>query len=478
MPRIERTDDHSFIAKLKGRFHGVRQNSKQPSFEGRILIFTMSFVAIFFAISAISLMYLHDEGKTPYLFDVQLKKSSALEARMRAYLMRRDNIEILDLKKTSLSPEQLFLPRWPIGNEIFVGYDNDNLVIGRYSSESLWVRPLGSLTSFWRTEDEFSYVITTGGINLGSNRPELLGAKSGMKKAEIDAFFRSGVASGTRIYKDAFQGDRIVSHREVQDTNVVVFQESVLRDSRRTSKHYLPMAIASTLLSVLFVIAVAFYFVRLLVRPVKELALEARHVSLGVNERAADHEFRDDLSKIQRALASLRVSVRTRLDLRKTNGALRVLSHQFLKAAAKARTLEEALIQAAAIIVKQPSIEAERVDVAIYFLPQIRWDSEPLTSLVEWRLVSSGVLEKEPTRTICEPPPFSRSDINLTLEGRYPRQVEQAVLLCPIVRGASNLGFVAIRRYTATQLSSSEKEWLRIVGQILGEVIFLLPKRS
>lgn len=315
------------------------------------------------------------EEQFPYLLELQHSKSRYMEARMRGFLRNRAGAELVRIDAIGVSPEVLFLLRWPVGDEVFVGTGDVNVVYGRHDQDTLWFRTLDDLSSFWTAEDGFSYAITTGGINLGSSRPERMSAKSGMKRREIDEFFRSGVAAGTRIYKDPVFGDRVVSHHEVADTNVVLFSENEIQslvDERSRSLRQLLWGLA---LAAVVTIAIGLYFIRISVKPLRMVLHEANEVAFGNFNSQTKLEFRDEVHALSRVLLVIKQRLRNLIEAQKLDRAQREMCHDFLRDIGKARNQDAVIACLATALSRHPNPRFHVLDVSIYFLDSVQENS-------------------------------------------------------------------------------------------------------
>jgi hypothetical protein len=477
MSETKRSGERNYILNLRERFVRWQNKRQQTTFFKRLVLYFVIPIIIAYSAAAVFLLKKLNDERLPYLLDIQLKKSLELEARMRIFLRSRNNFDLMKLGEISLSPEEVFLPRWPLGDEVFVGGFGEYLVFGRYDADTLWSRPLGDLNAFWVAEDSFSYGITTGGLNLGSNRPEQMSAKTGMKRKEVDDFFRSGISSGTRIFKDPIQGERIVSHREVLGTNVVLFQEAVIADLNANRKKFWTQVFFYLTAAIVATIAAAIYFIKGLVDPLNVLVNETRDAVWERRTPVPRFEFHDDLYRIHQVILLIQNRTRNYYEIRKKEEQLRHICHKFFKALSEARTQACALAAAGVSFETYPSKTLHESTITAYFLPNSPQNAIPLLCM-RCPIREDGApalsLQNIWTDEFAE----TSETILTTLQKGSTHTLSPTQLLVPISLGSIPLGFFVITSIHLTKLGKQEKKWAILIGSILGQALWQLPPES
>lgn len=474
MSDIKRSDERNFLVSLRKRFSGVRGGHLNPSFRKKASLVLVSVVMVVYGVSGFVFWLKVVDDQTPYLFEIQLKKSLGLEARLRTFLRSREGMELKKIATIDVLPEAMFLPRWPVGDEIFVGSSSEDMVIGRFDAQTLWMRPMEELNSFWKSEDGFAYVITTGGINLGSSRPDLMSAKTGMKRKEIDEFFRSGIAAGTRIFKDPEKGDRIVSHREVAGTNVILFSEAPLAELGAEQARFFKWALVALGGAALLTIGVGIYLVNVLVRPFKLVLYEARDLALDRLTQTPRFEFQDDLHALHRVILLTKARIQNAIEIQAKEQALRGICHAFFKSACSAQNQRDVLVATAELFAKHPRSVVRKSSVTAYFLPTATANDSGL-KLYKRALSRTGAPDVEERGSWSNEFEHNAQSLASILEKGEVADGTLHDLICPVSLGSIPLGFLLVSGANIGRLSLADRRWLGLVGRILGQALWQLP---
>ncbi|MEY4064865.1 MAG: hypothetical protein RIR26_1073 [Pseudomonadota bacterium] len=449
----------------------------QWSFAARANTFLVAVVLILFSGLGWFVWLRVKEEQFPYLLEIQHSKSRYMEARMRSFLRNRTGSELVRIDAVGLSPEMLYLLRWPVGDEVFVGTADVNIVYGRHDEETLWFRPLEDLSSFWSAEDGFSYAITTGGINIGSSRPERMSAKSGMKRKEIDEFFRSGVAAGTRIYKDPLVGDRVVSHHEVAGTNVVLFSENEIKTLNEERARDLQLILWGLALAALITLLVGLYFIRILVRPLRIVLRDANEVSFGNFPASPKLEFRDEVHTLNGVVLVIKQRLKNLLEAQRLDQAQRKLCHDFMRQVGRARKQEDVLQCFVSALTQHPNPLFHSVDLSCH-IPASSQGEAASSIFLKRNLLTAGKAspKREPEWSSEMLPLFSAHEEKLNKGDIVPLNADE--LLAPVKLGSLLLACLYLRGRGVGKISPLDSRWLAFLCRIIAISLWNLPDET
>ncbi len=362
---------------------------KPKSFRSVAGAYLFLFISILVATCIWMLWQRVSASSVPRFFEMQQSISLSLEARFLGFIQAERDYEVLELSAMKGAPESYYLPRWPLESEIFIGLDDRVFVIGRMDEKRLWKRPLADLNSFWKSEDGFAYLVTTGGINLGSSRSNLMTSKDGMKRIEIDDLFVSGIGSGVRAYREANNQTRVIAHRAFVGTNVVALVERSLNQHMETIwKDFVKVIYYFCLVGIIAFIAGLCFIAR--------FGIHFRNViaeDLGsplVQEKLLDSSYRDELFGMRKVYIALRERADSIKLYLTEERRLRRNTHHLLVSIARSKNRVDVLNEFALLLLKHPNEYIRLSKVNVYLRDPSVLDSG-LQVYRKYHLIQDGV---------------------------------------------------------------------------------------
>ena len=461
---------------MKQNLRQSRLSWQQLSFEARLIIIGCIISAFVVVILSLVHYFVFRADRIPYVYDMELTKAKALEARLQAYLLKGSPAETMPIMQFQASPAELLIPRFPRDDEVFAAlYKQAPVLLGRQDANNLWMRPLSDFSSFWQATDSFSYVLSASGLFIGSNRKELTKSPSGPRRREIDSFLRSGLASGTMLYTSETLGERIIAHRSVPGSNLIVFSETDLTSAFRPLLRYAYYTLFGTLLALWFVLMVTLYFIRQLLQPVRSIGQHLLDVFDGGAPRPWPHEFTDEFQAISTGITLIHQKLFETLAKANEEHALRSAYFDFIQAIDTCQSGQEVLFAFSQAWQKILG-EASKVNLTVYLASDLRHLSET-SRLIQTQLIQDG-------KTITKPESVTvdTADWRSRIEAA---QQNQGLLLSTngeewlmLLRSRSSTqGFLLHSGLMLGQLGREKAIWIQILTQSCMQALMTSPYR-
>lgn len=432
---------------LSTAFKGPFSFTKSSSFV-LLLVIASVFLAVF-----VTLWNRIVTDSMPRIYEVQQQKTASIAARFLAFAKKGGDVELLKLSDFNQTPEVNYLSRWPLGEEIFVGGERSPFLIGRYDDETLWRRDLGHLNEFWKIEDGFAYLITIGGLNLGSSRPDLLSVRVGMKRETIDELFRGGLSAGVRAFKDG-KKTKLVAHREIPNTNVVVFvEEHVDKIISEKWNDYLVISM-QLFIAAIATFAVGYHFFAKLGRSFRILLQEADAIGGHRQKTGRKFEFSDEFFRLGRVMSYLNERLQKIQEYKNEEREVRRISYQFLGQASKADDFLDVCKTFASFLVTFHS-EIAASTVHIYLLDQNQSSSSsPLYR--RFCLVKSGAIPGVISKHVVSSSEVT--DVHVSKEGQSQLiEYDERLLVCALCFDAKPWGYFVLENPQLERIQESTR---------------------
>jgi hypothetical protein len=447
-----------------GRLSMVRQIS--------LLIFVL--VSFAFVVIGSILWIKISNDRLPYFAESQIKKNSEIEARLRLFLRNKDNANLRKIADMSESYQALFLPRWPSDDEVFVGNDDYPVVIGRHDDLTLWLKPLSKLSSFWELEDGFAYLITTGGMNLGSSKPDLMTSKTGVKRKEIDNFFRSGMATSAHIDTDRELGESVFVHREVKSTNVILFTISPISEIKRKRLADDLRHIGWLVCATIIVVVVGAFLVRIVVKPLKEVLDHLSYTDARSGEQKQLSELGDEIEKLNFIIRTIKQKITQIKVFMREESQIKSLVHEMMVQERLPQTIRSLSLMQAEFLGHYPRSRIRNCTSYLYLThPKLNiTDNQQICSI---KLTESGT----PFKDISElwVPRQEVDHLRITWQRAINNEKkrnasEHHIFVIPLKEAEIDIGLFVLRGDNIASIPAADKKWLLIVAKLFAKSVW------
>lgn len=464
---------HTLVSTV-GRHWGQYSMTKQFS----LVIFSL--VLFFFIVIGGFLWKKISDDRLPYYAEAQLKKNSEIEARLRLFLRNKEGAKLRKISEMTESYQGLFLPRWPLDDEVFVGHDGYPVVIGRNDDLTLWLKPFPKLSTFWNLEDGFAYIITAGGVNLGSSRPELMTSKTGLKRKEIDDFFRSGVATGARIEKDHDLGESVIVHREVQSSNVILFTVSSLSESKTKSMSNVLRYLGWLLCAAVATALIGAYFIRVVIKPLRNMIVYLSGPDSHTDERKQLSTRGDEIGKLDYVVHTIKQKTSQIKNFMAEERQIRSLVHQLLIQESHPTTLESLALLHAEFIVRYPRSQI-RNSTSFIYLTHLELNNAQSQQICKLTLTSSGLPFKEINQIFV--PRQEVEHLQMTLQRKTTVDKDKMALasdifVLPLEVAEADIGLFVLRGRNIAAIPAADIKWLKIITKLFAKSLLKQTRQT
>lgn len=452
-----------FISKALAEF---KYRWAMYSLAQQLLLFTLVFSTILFLIIRAFFEKKSAYDNLPLFAESQLKKSAEIEARLRGFLKNEKGALLTEIDEFSEKYQGMLLPRLPIDEEVFVGDVGYPVVIGRKDDSYLWLKPLSGLPSFWKIEDGFAYLITSGGVNLGSSKPDVLTPKAGMKRKEIDEFFRTGTAQGAKIQiVDGF-GESVVIHREIKSTNVVLFTIAPIEEtSKNHGGGFIPQ-IGLYVAGLSIVLSSAFYLFSIITGSLRSLVIESSNTETNLEIDGSSNQFIEEFVKLKFVIALVKSNIgKVKVHLREESSIRRLLRQLISQRQKHLATVNRAFA-IAEFLVKYPR-EKVRYSSSCIYLMKYDFDSNKIDQVVKIVLTVDGRLSDNFSQVQAD-----RNEIDSLLLLSKTRNDQHKsnrfhdVFVTEVEKTEKNSVMIVFKAKGIAYISDSDKKWLGILAKI------------